>query len=228
MQISDKKTRHSLPTTIRLAIAQRGRRLHNVWCVWSYKLKQPFVLQSDVALFHFAVLEADPTVESYEFEAPSLVTETRGEIVGTRFDATVMFSNGAITWDEVKWEIDSGDAEQSLQLEAQAQLAAQHGARYRRFTVELLQPFTNRVWNCLRMLQVLQAAQSFSVASARTCILARLTSGPATIGELRCLDFPDEALKLAAIFGLRLEASATIDLDSGPITDASIVCLARQ
>ncbi|MFT3850286.1 MAG: hypothetical protein QM739_16920 [Propionivibrio sp.] len=228
MQISDKKARHSPPTTIRLAIAQRGRRLHNLWCVWSYKLKQPFVLQSDVALFHFAVLEADPTVEFYELEAPSLVTEIKGESIGTRFDARVRFVDGAVAWDEVKYELGSDNSEASLQLQAQSQLASQHGARYRRFTVEMLQPFTNRVWNCLRMLQVLQAAQSFSVASARTCILARLTAGPATIGELRYLDFPDEALNLAAIFGLRLEASATIDLDSGPITDASIVCLARQ
>jgi len=228
MDSSNGKGRHSPPKTIRLAIAQRGHRLHNIWWVWSYKLRESCLLPSDAALFHFALLEADPRVVSYVLEAPSLATEMGGALVGTRFDAEVRLTDGTTTWDEVKWDIDSCNSERPLQLPAQAQLAAQHGVLYRLFTVEDLRPHTNRVWNCLRMLQVLQAAQPFSVASARTCVLARLSSSPAMIGELRGVDQQDEALNLAAVFGLMLEAAVTFDLDSGPITDGSEIRLVRS
>jgi hypothetical protein len=207
------------PRTIRLAIAERGHRHHNIWYVWSYKLRRSCVLPSDAALFHWALLEADATVTSYQLEAPSLVTSIRGEDVGTRFDAEVKFVDGTVTWDEVKWDIAGHDAARNLQLQAQSQLAAQYGIRYRLFTMDDLRPHTNRVWNCLRMLQTLHAAEAFSVASARTCIVSRLLSGPAVIGELRSLDKGDEGLNLAAIFGLLLESAITGDIDSAPMTD---------
>lgn len=211
--------------TIRRAIAQRGHRLHNIWYVWSYKLRRPCVLPSDSALFHWALLECDSTVASYELEAPSLATEIRGEIVGTRFDAEVTFVDQTIAWDEVKWDIATGDPERDLQLQAQSQLAAQHGIRYRLFTMEILQPQISRIWNCLRMLQILQAAQEFSLASARTGVLSRLLAGPAEIGELRCIDQQDEGLNLAAVFGLMLESAITGDIDSAPMTDRTMVRL---
>lgn len=213
------------PSTIRLAIAERGHRVHNLWYVWSYKHRRSFVLPSDPALYHWALLEADSTVASYELEAPSLTTEIDGVSVTTRFDATVHFKDGHIAWDEVKSQSSKTDIRQELQLKAQAQLAAFNSVQYRLFTLAELQPQLNRVWNCLRMLQVLRAANQFSVADARTRVIPCLVGGVKTIGELRTLAPGDQGLNLAAIFGLVLEAAATIDLDSAPLTDHSTVKL---
>jgi hypothetical protein len=111
------RTGRESPKTIRLAIAERGHRHHNIWYVWSYKLRMPCVLPSDAALFHWALLEADTTVASYQLEAPSLVTGIRGEVVGTRFDAEVRFVDGTVTWDEVKWDIAGQDAARNAPAE---------------------------------------------------------------------------------------------------------------
>lgn len=215
------------PTTIRLAISARGHRMHNIWSVWSYRLRRSFLLQSDVALFHWALLESDPTIASYELEAPSLATKVSGETVGTRFDAAVTFRDGSIAWDEVKATLESNDPRHKIQLQAQTQLAAEHGAQYRLFAEANLRPHTTRIWNCLRMLQVLQAAQAFSVARARTSVLSLLASEPATIGTLRRIDQGDEGLNLAAIFGLFLETAIVGDIDSAPLTDRTEVRLAE-
>lgn len=219
------KTPHTPPKTIRLAIAQRGHMPHNIWVGWSYKLRKTLLLPSDPSLSYVALLEGDSTVVSYELETPSLVTAVSNTVVGTRFDATVRYADGSISWDEVKGDIDAKASELSLQLQAQSQLSAQHGIRYRLFTYDDFLPQMNRVWNCLRMLQVLQAAQSFSVARSRTSVLSRLSSGAATIGELKSLDQNDEALNLASVFGLMFESAITGDLDSRPISDKSIVRL---
>lgn len=222
------KTPHTPPKTIRLAIAQRGHIPHNIWVFWSYKLRKVFLLPSDRAVCYFALLEGDSTVVSYELETPSLVTAVGNAIVGTRFDATVRYRDGSISWDEVKGDIDSRESEPPLQLQAQKQLSAQHEIRYRLFTDDDFLPQMNRVWNCLRMLQVLQAAQSFSVARPRTSVLSRLSSGAATIGELKSLDQNDQALNLASVFGLMFESAITGDLDLRPISDGSIVRLAGR
>lgn len=222
------KTPHSGPKTIRLAIAQRGHMSHNIWVVWSYKLRKTLLLPSDAALCYVALLEGDSTIVSYELEAPSLVTTVNNAVVGTRFDATVRYVDGSVSWDEVKRDIDSTAPELSLQLQAQSQLSVLHGIPYRLFTSNDFLPKMNRVWNCLRMLQVLQAAQPFSVARSRTSVLSRLASGPATIGELKSLDQNDEALNLASVFGLMFESAIIGDLDSKPISDGSIVHLAGR
>jgi len=223
------KIPHSAPKTIRLAIAQRGHMSHNIWVAWSYKLRKTLLLPSDAALCYVALLEGDSTVVSYELEAPSLVTTVNNAVVGTRFDATVRYVDGSVSWDEVKRDIDStAPGSPSLQLQAQSQLSVLHGVRYRLFTSNDFLPKMNRVWNCLRMLQVLQAAQTFSVARSRTSVLSRLSSGAAAIGELKSLDQNDEALNLASIFGLMFESVIIGDIDSKPISNESIVHLAGR
>lgn len=212
---------HQAPTTIRLAVAERGHKLHNLWSVWSYKLQKSCLLPSDPALFHFALLESDLRVRSYELEAPSLAIRLNHEVVGTRFDAEVHFKDGTVAWDEVKGDVEAIDDAQQKQLEAQAKLAAAHQVLYRLFTINELKPHTTRVWNCLRMLQVLQAAKEFSVAGARTLVLSRLCGGVASIGELIETGGDDRGITLAAIFGLMLDGSVLGDLESTPLTLAT-------
>jgi hypothetical protein len=215
--VSNSKVRKA-PTTIRLAIAERGHRLHNLWVVWSYKLQETCLLPSDAALFHFALLESDPTVATFKLESPSLSTFPGNDPVGTRFDAEVFFKDGRISWDEVKADLRTLDEAQKRQIEAQRFLAVTHGVLYRLFSLKELAPHTNRVWNSLRMLQVLHAANGFSVAAQKTLVLSRLCGGSASIKELIELGDGDRGLVLAAAFGLMLDAVIYGDVESAPLT----------
>ncbi len=213
------------PTTVRLAVAQRGHKIFNIWYAWSYKLRTELILPSDPALFHVALLEADPNVKTYVLEAPSMVAHMHDEVVRTRFDATVTFRNGSKSWDEVKWDLPTPDSDRPNQIRAQSQLAAENGVEHRIFTAEILARQATRIWNALRMLQVLHAAEDFSVAMGRTSILNRLLAGPSSIGELRQVEKQDEGLNLAALFGLVVEGAISCDIDSAPLSDRTIVSL---
>lgn len=214
---------HRAPTTIRSAMAARGRRLHNLWYVHSYLSDSVCILPSDAALFHFALLEGDPKVLKYELEAPSLETTINGEAVGTRFDAQVFLKDGTEEWHEVKADKTLNEVDNSSQLKAQRLLAEQHGVQYRLFTLKELNSQIVRIWNVLRMLQVIHAAHKLELASARTVAVSHLLLGPLPLGEFRSIHQADEGINLAAVFSLLLDGAVTADIDSAPINDWSLI-----
>lgn len=212
-------------SSVRAAAAQRGKKLHNLWWIWSRKNNEYLILPSDAALCHVALLEGDSQVERFELEAPSYSTQVAGVTIGTRFDATVFFRDGTSAWDEVKAVENAKEVEDSDQIKAQRLLSAQHHKTYRLFTKEDFLPKLDRVWNLLRILQCVAAAKDFPLAAHKTFILAKLGGGPATLRDLELVGDKDVGLLLAATFDLFLDGHVSIDIDSHAIDNFSLVTL---
>ncbi len=172
-------------------------------------------------------MELDTGVQSYELEAPEYRTQIDGEWVTTRFDAKVKRWNNTERWDEVKYEI-SDDPDETMQRRAQIQLAREYGAEYRLFQAKDFEGQLTRVWNGLRMLQTIAMTKNYSLAAARTFLVARLLSGPCTLSEVRTLGDEDDALNLAAAFALTLEGRAYMDLDSEALSDMHSIALEER
>lgn len=223
--IDNKNTTINASKTLRLAIAQRGQRLHNLWWLWSPKCKKFLTLPSDAALAHAALQEGDPDVIRYELEAPSYITQVAGITTGTRYDSTVYLTDGSKCWDEVKAEENAAAINDTEQIKAQRLIAQEHGTTYRLFTQKELKPKLNRIWNILRGLQCIAAAQRFQMSASNTVILAHLNAGPSTIGKVRLLGDGDEGINLAALFSLLFRGDVVTDLDSQAIDDESVVVL---
>lgn len=206
-------------SSIRVAAAERGHRLHSLALVYSYKNQVTLIVPSIPALFHVVMLETDRNVASYVLEQPTYAAMIDGERVWTRFDATVRQKVGGTTWDEVKGDVAKEALLQTPQIQAQISIAAEHGEQYRLFTLADFRDHQNRIWNGIRMLSTVQRARTLTLATARTAIVARLLHRPATQGELRQFADGDEGLNLAALYGLYLDGRVDADLAAGPVTD---------
>ncbi len=210
-----------MPSPVRAAVAHRGHRIYNLWMFPSHRLDRTLILSSDVHAMHFALLEIDQRVTRYTPEAPSASTLVSGELVSTRFDATVEYDDGEEVWQEIKAEFALDAVDDTPQIKAQKQIAADTNRRHQLITRADVEPKANRVWNAFRILQTLKMAKRFSIAPARTAVVAALLRGELQVQQARTLDTGDPALNLAALFSLYMDKTVTANLDK-PLCERTV------
>ena len=185
------------------SIKARGSHPSNLWFFDSPKNGKRFTFTSDVAFMHFVLLEGDFAVSGYLPEPPPVRTLIDGEIRETRLDAHIYLVDGHVDWFEFKREQDSGPSRKGRsrpQLSAQAQAAAEAGARYVVRTDKDLIGKDVLFDNWLTICANINRCKKFSIYLEAEAIAKIASSKSAfTFGELHRFPNIDTALMNAAI-----------------------------
>ena len=197
------RLRHSIPAAYRA----RGRKVNNLWLVYSVKTDRDWILRSDRQLVHWLYfLETDPQVISF-YLAPEPVLSHDDKTVGAaELDAIAVFRDRHVEWHE----INAGNRSQIPTHEAAAREA---GAQYRIITdAELVQ--NSRV--AMRWMKALGYAAAIRGQEQNSCRIA-LASCLNTFksGHIRELISELEGFDPAVLLGMlvRLAIGGTIHVD---------------
>jgi len=208
---------------LRSAIKARGRRIHNLWYLYSPRLKRDVVLRSDAEFAHFCFVEADPTVLRYELEPPPVTVVVGDEAMRTQFDAFVEFRGAPPELREIKTSEDSLSGNEERQRVAQQIAAAKAGFRYVRITKADLAAHAQliRNWRCAIAFQAacredlltpFEDKLLTSAGTLRNCSLEELLQD--TEPGLR-------SKYLAALFSLIQNAKLHSDIAAMPLSGAT-------
>ncbi len=202
---------------------ERGRMPYNIWYVFSPKTKRDYILESDTALDHFFLLEADPTVESYEIHPETMTAMAGQEVRRTQFDVLVKLRSGRPQLRDLRTdaheEVSPSHRESERRATREA-IASQAGFDYLVVDEPSLKAHYLLICNWRRAVAFLAAAREISLDSYRNEIMAAVArNGAAEIGRLlEGTAKADEPLYLAAIFE-RLQHSALVsDLHLKPLS----------
>lgn len=213
------------------AMAARGHAYSNLWLAQSVKADHDWILPSDAEYFHFLFLEFGPDVRSFDLAPPEVIVRVGDDDTKTRFDAIVDLVNGRRECHEVKVteNEESEDVRAVLQREAQIRACERFGGSYVRVYGDVLARQRHRWLNSARMLRCIYAAEGYATQQYRNACGSRLlrSSDGVPLRELIAMFQPqEEALVQAAVFRLLNERLVQIDIDSAPVSPASMVRLA--
>lgn len=114
----------------------RGRRVANLWMVYSVKTDRDWILPSDRQLIHWLYyLETNSNVTNFDLAPDPVVSLDETETRATELDAIAVYKDGHIEWHEVKADISQIEQERA-QHQAQAHAAIRENVCYRRFNDE--------------------------------------------------------------------------------------------
>jgi hypothetical protein len=132
------------------AVADRGKRLNNIWYQFSPSNQRDYIFSSDAEFDDFHWLEGDPTVESFTLQPSPTIVPIGGDLQKTQFDALVFPRQGRPQLREVKEWFDPTDIREQQQFEAQKLVSADAGYDYVRISrVDLDQNIQLiRNWRC--------------------------------------------------------------------------------
>jgi hypothetical protein len=195
--------RHSIPAAYRA----RGRKVNNLWLIYSVKTDRDWILRSDRQLVHWLYfLETDPQVISF-YLAPEPVPSHDDKAVGAAdLDAIAVFRDRHVEWHEIK-------AGNRSQIPTQETAAREAGAQYRIITdTELVQ--NSRV--AMRWMKALGYAATIRGQEQNSCRIA-LASCLNTLksGHIHELIFELEGFDPEIVLGMivRLAIGGTIHVD---------------
>lgn len=162
-QISSKNNFRSHRQKIIDAKLIRGKRVHNIWSIYSTKNRKNCILLSDAEYCNCVWLEGDPTVQSYEIESDLFLIDNDESHGATYPDAIVKFkdTNKTVQWREVKAEEDSNMSEirDIRQKRIQERITTELGLEYLRVTPSLLLKQWQFIRNWRRCIPFLSAAR---------------------------------------------------------------------
>lgn len=160
---------------------KRGQQAYNLWYAYAPKIGGDVVLKGDAEFLHFMWMELDPNVEAYRLESPTAVVTIPVGSRATTLDADVTLRTGAKEFREVK-SVDDVAAERGtsnpdevrsrLQRQAQEQLAALHGAAYRRIGPTDLRANANLIATAMIAVATLSAARTHSIERHHVILMA--------------------------------------------------------
>jgi hypothetical protein len=195
--------RHSIPAAYRA----RGRKVNNLWLIYSVKTDRDWLLRSDRQLVHWLYfLETDPQVISFYLAPEPSLPNDDNAVIATELDAIAVFRDHHVEWQEIK----TGNHSQNS---AQEVIARKAGAQYRIITdTELVQ--NSRV--AMRWMKALGYAAAIRGQEQNSCRIA-LASCLNTLksGRIQTLISEPEGLDPAVVLGMfvRLAISGAIHVD---------------
>ncbi|MDH4283701.1 MAG: hypothetical protein OEV35_00125 [Gallionellaceae bacterium] len=211
------KSKSSLQSSLRKSVIKahrsRGKRVNNLWLVYSVKTDSDWIIPSDRQLIHWLYyLEANPEVRSFDLAPSPILSEDNKEARATELDAIVTLQNGRIEWHEVKAE---KNEDHSSQITAQANAALMENVTYKKFYDEDLKP---KVKIALRWLKAIGFAASIRGEEHKPCraelitVMKKIKQGSVKqlLGHLR--DF-DNAIVHGMLVRLAISGVVHIDLE---------------
>lgn len=131
MAINGRSPRSSLRGSLSKVYRARGKKVNNLWLVYSVKTDRDWLLPSDRQLIHWLYfLEANPEVVAFDLAPEPVLSLDDKEQRATELDAIVIFRDRHVEWHEVKAGIALSPTNRS-QFLAQATAAQEAGAKYR-------------------------------------------------------------------------------------------------
>lgn len=196
--------RHSIPAAYRA----RGRKVNNLWLVYSVKTDRDWLLRSDRQLVHWLYfLETDPQVISFDLAPEPALPHDDNAVIATELDAIAVFRDRHVEWHEIK-------AGNRPQIPAQENIARKAGAQYRIITdTEQLIPNSRVAMRWMKALGFAAAIRGQEQNSCRIALASCLNSLKS--GHIRTLISELEGFDPAVVLGMfvRLAISGTIHVD---------------
>ncbi|HEV2682371.1 MAG TPA: hypothetical protein VGV14_17845 [Rhodanobacter sp.] len=182
-----KTKKHSLAQSRRSdlvnAICHRGKKLSNIWMVYSAIRDQEVVLVGDLRVEHFYACEGDPTIRTVEYRPEPVLIGSPPQTV--QFDAVVRFADGHSECHDVTYFPLSAkdDAVARMTLGQRVAAAATIAASYREITTDELDAYHMRIQNWGRALQFVAQCRRRPLEFIEFSVVARVRShGEASLG----------------------------------------------
>lgn len=120
----------------------RGRRINNLWLIYSPKTDSDWILPSDRELVHWlAFLETNPEVKTFSLQPDLIISHDNEDHKGTIFDAVVTLTSGATEYHEVKSGVNKEPKpDERSQMAAQLNAARKDNITYKRYNDVELKP----------------------------------------------------------------------------------------
>lgn len=216
---------------LRSALARRGRGVGTITYFFSAKNDRDIVLPSDLELAHALLLEADETVKAYDTNPDRVIAFIEREgYLGSKPDAVVTLWSGRSRYVEVKYLADQGREHAQLQAEIQRRAADAAGAEWSWFSDEHARARERLLHDWLHIAPVL--AQTRLDVKARWEYLAgwvlAATCEPTTLGQLQRRAEDPWELVFTTIFRLVQMGRLRTDLESKPMSPATVVAPREQ
>lgn len=194
----------------------RGKRINNLWLIYSPKTDSDWILPSDRELIHWLVfLETNPEVKTFTLQPDLIISHDNEDNKGTIFDAVVTLTSGATEYHEVK----SGTgrepkAEDRSQLAAQLNAARKDNITYKRYNDIDLKPhakFAMRWLNAISYAAVLREQDHKHFKSALSAVLHEKKKGSVR-DVLDSLNNYDQAIILGLLVKFAINGLIHLDL----------------
>lgn len=224
---SKKRPSAAAKNALLTACGQTGHAGSNMWLVFSGRNGARKVLSSDTEYLHFLAVEFDPEVRAFEVRPEAVRVEVDGAEVSVQFEAIVHFRDGRIECRQVRRNAPPPlpPGAETVESRAIAKAAAQRGAAFRLVSAGDLEPLGYRIQNSLRMLRFMASASTYTLGPLTNQVaLVMRRENEMTLRQLmQELSQADQALVLAAAFGLLQRGTLAMDLDRDFVTFDSTI-----
>lgn len=224
MQASNGSPRSRIKKSILTHYRARGRRVNNLWLVYSPKTDQDWVLPSDRQLIHWIhFLETNPNVKSFNLQPEPIISSDEKETRATELDAIVETIDGKLEWHEVKAGKSTNDPMYESQKQAQTRAASLHRAIYRRFDDVDLKPVMRvsiRWLKAIAYAAAIRDKEHIPTLSSLILVLQSLKEGSVKDLLVNLSEY-DPAVVCGLIVRLALKGQIQIDLSNRPFGNNS-------
>ncbi len=143
------------------AMVNRGERPYNIWTCYSSKNQKKVVLLGDPEYQHFALMEGDSDILSYEIGGERYMAGEEEDFAGTEPDAIVQLRSGATQWREVSAVEDKHEVDDRklAQRQTQTYVTKNLGFDYLRVSPLFLKNHAQLIENWRRIVPMLAAAK---------------------------------------------------------------------
>jgi hypothetical protein len=203
----------------------RGKRINNLWLIYSPKTDSDWILPSDRELIHWlAFLETNPDVKTFTLQPDLIISHDNEDYKGTIFDAVVTLNSGATEYHEVKSGTDREPKEgDRSQLAAQLNAARKDNITYKRYNDVDLKPqakFAMRWLAAISYAAAIRDQDHKHFKSALSAVLHEKQKG--NIREiLKTLESYDQAIILGLIVKSAINGLIHLDLSKNYLGYAS-------
>lgn len=199
------------------AAVKRGQRAHNIWSIFSTKNSKNLTLIGDCEYKNAIWLEGDPKVVSFEIETDLFLVENDESHGATYPDAIVTYSDGSVSWREVKSEDDPSNLTKRdlRQIQIQEKITKELGIKYELITPRTLDSHMCFISNWRKANSYLAAARYSDLQRYADEVYAFVcTQGKVTLEEIASLYKKEiESLAFAAVFRCAQRGLFNTDLD---------------
>lgn len=208
-----KSPRSTLWQSIPDAYRARGRRVNNLWLVYSPKTDRDWLLPSDRQLVHWLVfLESNRDVLSFDLAPEPVMSHDTKELRATELDAIAICRDRHLEWHEIKAGTTLQETDRS-QFQAQAAAARKAGATYRIFNDEDLGTNARLAIRWLKAIGFAAAIRGQEHGPCRSALVAYLNNKKS--GYVRSIVSELQAFDSAVVLGMlvRLSLSGIVYLN---------------
>lgn len=189
-------------------VQARGKKVANIWLLWSAKNDEDVVLVGDLKADHFFACEGDPRIAAVTYNPESIQVAVGEKIERLNFAARVTLQDNT-----TELHIVSANRGTKQLLERAAEIS---GATLVHVTPAYLDPMAIRIGNWRRALRFLSCCRNRSLANVENAVSHYLFKrSQASLGEVvaHVVRDGDDSLVVAAIVSLLSKRLIESDMD---------------